>query len=44
MLVSLTIEIVQLKIGRTFDIDDVILNTCGGMLGYSLHRLAEGIK
>ena len=44
MLVSLTIELVQLKIGRTFDIDDVILNTCGGILGYYLYRLLEKIK
>ncbi|MCI6266173.1 MAG: VanZ family protein [Erysipelotrichaceae bacterium] len=44
MLVSLTIEIVQLNIGRTFDIDDVILNTCGGIFGYVLYRLMEKIK
>lgn len=44
MIVSLTIELVQLKIGRTFDIDDIILNTCGGMFGYFLYRLMEGIK
>ncbi len=44
LLVSLTIEIVQLKIGRTFDIDDCILNTCGGMLGYYLYHIIEKIK
>lgn len=44
MLVSITIEIVQLNIGRTFDIDDVILNTCGGMLGFVLYRALEKIK
>lgn len=44
MLVSITIEVVQLNIGRTFDIDDVILNTCGGMLGYVLYRLMEKTK
>lgn len=44
MLISLTIEIVQLNIGRTFDIDDIILNTCGGMLGYFLYRVMEKIK
>lgn len=44
MLVSITIECVQLNIGRTFDIDDVILNTLGGMLGYFLYRLIEKIK
>lgn len=44
MLVTLTIELVQLNIGRTFDIDDVILNTLGGMFGYVLYRLIERIK
>ena len=44
MLVSVTIEYVQLNIGRTFDIDDVILNTMGGIFGYLLYRLIERIK
>lgn len=44
MLVSVTIELVQLNIGRTFDIDDVILNSCGGVLGYYLYRLVDKIK
>lgn len=44
LLVSITIELVQLRIGRTFDIDDVILNTLGGMLGYFLYRIIEKIK
>lgn len=44
LLVSITIELVQLNIGRTFDIDDVLLNTLGGMLGYLLYRIIEKIK
>lgn len=44
MLVTITIECVQLNIGRTFDIDDVILNTLGGLFGYWLYRLIENIK
>lgn len=44
LIVSLTIEVVQLNIGRTFDIDDVILNTVGGILGYLLYRLIDKIK
>lgn len=44
LLVSVTIEVVQLKIGRTFDIDDCILNTCGGVLGYYLYYTIEKIK
>ena len=43
LVVSFTIELVQLNIGRTFDIDDVILNTCGGVLGYLLYGLSESI-
>lgn len=43
-IVSLTIELVQLNIGRTFDVDDVILNTIGGILGYLLYRIIENIK
>lgn len=44
MLISVTIECVQLNIGRTYDIDDVILNTVGGIIGYWLYRLIEKIK
>ena len=43
-IVSLTIEIVQLNIGRTFDIDDVILNTCGGILGLFIYKISEDIS
>ncbi len=34
---SLAIEFVQLQIGRSFDIDDIILNVAGGLLGYLLY-------
>ena len=43
-IVSITIELVQLNIGRTFDVDDVLLNTIGGMFGFLLYRLIENIK
>ena len=43
-IVSMTIELVQLNIGRTFDIDDVILNTVGGVFGYLLYSILEKIK
>ena len=33
LIVSATIEYTQLKIGRVFDIDDILLNLIGGMLG-----------
>ena len=33
LIVSLTIELVQYKIGRVFDIDDIILNVLGSFIG-----------
>lgn len=41
--VSLSIEIVQLIIGRCFDVDDILLNLIGGMCGYCIYRLCEYI-
>ena len=37
LLVSISIEIIQLVIGRVFDIDDIILNTIGGIIGFYLY-------
>lgn len=36
---SLSIEIIQTYIGRSFDIDDIILNVLGGIIGYYVFRL-----
>ena len=36
---SLTIECTQLMIGRVFDIDDILLNIIGGVLGHYLYIL-----
>ncbi len=36
LIVSVTIELIQTQIGRVFDIDDVILNIIGGVIGYFL--------
>ena len=44
IIVSTTIELVQLKIGRTFDIDDIILNTLGGIIGSYIYIVIENIK
>jgi len=41
LFVSVIVEIIQYRIGRVFDIDDVILNVVGGLLGYYLYRLAS---
>lgn len=41
---SLIIEIIQLLIGRVFDIDDIILNTIGAIIGYCIFKLVYKIK
>lgn len=43
LFVSIIIELIQLKIGRAFDVDDIILNIVGGMLGYILYRIVDKI-
>ncbi len=44
MLSSVTIEIVQHFIGRSVDIDDVILNVFGGILGFLVYKLLSAIE
>ena len=43
ILISSSIEFAQYKIGRTLDIDDVILNTIGAVLGFFLYKLWHNI-
>ncbi len=43
VIISVVIELIQLKIGRAFDIDDILLNIIGSMLGYFLYRLIDKI-
>lgn len=44
LLSSVTIEIVQHFIGRSVDIDDVILNVIGGIIGFLLYKLFKSIN
>lgn len=37
LITSISIEFVQLQIGRSFDIDDIILNVIGGFFGYLIY-------
>ena len=37
LVVSTTVEFVQLNIGRSFDVDDIILNVLGCIIGYLLY-------
>ncbi len=41
---SISIELIQMNIGRSFDIDDIILNLSGGLVGYLLYKLLEKLK
>ena len=43
-LASITIEFVQLQIGRAFDIDDVILNIVGGIGGFLVYICLNTIQ
>ncbi len=44
LIASIAIESVQMAIGRVFDVDDIILNLCGGLLGYGLCYLLYKIS
>lgn len=41
---SLTIETIQLFIHRSVDIDDILLNTLGVVLGYGIYRLCTRLR
>ena len=44
LITSLCIELVQLYIGRSFDIDDILLNCIGGILGFIIYRVLKKIN
>lgn len=44
LLVSATVEFVQLNIGRSFDVDDIILNVTGGLIGFLIYVGLSAIK
>ena len=44
LITSFTVEILQVKIGRSFDVDDIILNVIGGILGYFVYVSLKAIK
>ena len=43
LLISLTIETTQLYIGRAFDVDDIVLNVIGGIIGFLAYNLVSKI-
>lgn len=44
LLASFAIEFTQLGIGRVFDVDDIILNVLGGMIGFYIFRILDKIS
>ena len=44
MLVSTSIEVIQGYIDRVFDIDDIILNVIGSIIGFLIYKLFNKIK
>ena len=44
LLSSLSIEVVQHFIGRSFDIDDVILNVSGAIIGFIIYKFLKLIR
>ena len=44
VIASISIECVQLSIGRVFDVDDIILNILGGITGYLLYKIVKKIS
>ncbi len=39
LIASISIEIVQMIIGRVFDVDDILLNIIGGILGFFVYKM-----
>lgn len=43
-IISLTAELIQYKIGRAFDVDDIILNVLGSIIGFMVYISIKAIK
>lgn len=41
LIASISIEVVQMMIGRVFDVDDIMLNLCGGCFGFCIYFLVD---
>lgn len=44
LIASITIETTQLVIGRVFDVDDILLNLVGGIIGFYIFSIIYKIK
>lgn len=43
IIASCSIEVVQMLIGRVFDVDDILLNLFGGLVGYFIYSILSKI-
>ena len=41
---SISIEVVQMAIGRVFDVDDILLNLMGGIFGFLIYDFLRKIS
>lgn len=44
LITSATVEFVQLQIGRSFDIDDILLNVLGAICGFLVHIALTAVR
>lgn len=44
VIISLTAELIQFKIGRAFDVDDIILNVIGSLIGFLSYLGIKGLR
>lgn len=44
LVTSVSVEFIQLNIGRSFDVDDIFLNVLGTILGYILYKLFKKLQ
>ncbi|MEG0826630.1 MAG: VanZ family protein [Bacilli bacterium] len=44
LIASITVETTQFWIGRVFDIDDILLNLLGGIVGYLIYRVLFNLR
>ncbi len=44
LITSITIEVTQLLIGRVFDVDDILLNLIGGLIGFAIYHIIHIVR
>lgn len=44
LITSISVEFIQLNIGRSFDVDDIFLNVLGTIIGYLIYKLFKKLQ